>query len=196
MANIAHLLSVIAFSMLSAPAFAAEAVDPSPTPYGVAKKSAKVLTPAKLALEFSTTPDEKGRSDLRQLVNVLKQMQGLLTSTSKVRVVVIGGGIAFFARENYADPDIQAAMDAIQELTAAKVPVEVAYCGNSRKGAGFNGPEELHAFNGAGEEVTGGYPEIDRLVRAEGYVHVMVHDYKTRGARFVFHPELKPATQK
>jgi hypothetical protein len=42
--------------------------------------------------------------------------------------------------------------------------------------------------------VPAGYLELDRLAK-EGYSHSMIMDYKTRGARYFFRPELKPASK-
>ena len=158
-------------------------------PYGSSKAVKMNYQPAKLAYEFSSTP-EAAAANLKQLVGVLKQAQKLQPAGSKIEVVVIGGGIGVFAKENYER--FQAEMDEINEMHKpnARIPVEVAYCGSSINNSGY----AISDFHGFGQVVPAGYLELDRLAK-EGYSHAMIANVKAPGARYYFHPELKPKAQ-
>lgn len=168
-----HIAAAIIVSLgISALSFAEDM-----SPYGDSHKKDVKYQPVKIALNFSSTP-ETAKADLAQLAAVLKQMQNFLPKGSKISVVAIGGGIGVFAKENYLD--LQAQMDTIAELSqpTAAVPVDITYCGNSMKGAGYT-PADMEGF---GEIVPGGYLELARLA-GDGYMVTTISDYKTRGAR-------------
>lgn len=99
-------------------------------------------------------------------------------------VVVIGGAIMAFAKENYAK--YQDIVDAAADLREAGV--RIAYCGSSMPGTGFVA-SDLH---GLGEVVPGGYVEIAELA-SKGYAHVQPPAIlqKTKDARYVDQPELR-----
>lgn len=155
-------------------------------PYGSSEPAKLSYQPAKLAYEWSSTPED-ARANLQQLIGVLKQAQVLQPPGSKIEVVVIGGGIGVFAKENYEK--YQAQMDQIAEFHSptAKIPVDIAYCGSTIRNSGYSTSD----FHGFGKVVPAGYLELDRLAK-EGYSHAMIFDYKTPGARYYFQPELKP----
>ncbi len=156
-------------------------------PYGSSEPSKATFKPAKMAYEWSGTP-ENAKANLQQLVAVLKVGQTLLPAGSRIEVVVIGGVIGVFAKENYET--FQGAMDEIAQLTGpqAKIPVEITYCGTSLRGAGYKN-DDMHGF---GKVVPAGYLALNRLSQ-EGYSHAMVSDNKIRDSRYFFQPSLKPA---
>jgi len=176
-----------ALALILAPGIALAAGDFAP--YGSSEPMKVKYEPAKLAYEWSSSPDD-AKANLQQLIDVLKAAQRLQPPGSKIEVVVIGGGIGVFAKENYEN--FQAQMDEISELHGpnAKIPVDVAYCGTSLRGAGY-AVNDMHGF---GKVVPAGYLELDRLTK-EGYSHSMIMDYKARGARYFFQPELKPKSK-
>jgi len=59
--------------------------------------------------------------------------------------VVLGGGIGVFAKENCEA--VQAWMELINELHGpnAKIPVDLAFCGTSLRGAG-SAVSDMHGF--------------------------------------------------
>ncbi len=123
-------------------------------------------------------------ADIANALRVAKQMLSLSPKGSEMNIVVIGGAIRAFAKENYEK--YQGIVDAAAELHDAGA--RIAFCGSSLKGAGFV-PGDFHGF---GEVVSGGYVEIAELV-GKGYVHITPPGIlaKTKGVRFVDHPELK-----
>ncbi len=158
-------------------------------PYGSSELSKATFKPAKIAYEWSGTP-ESAKAGLQQLADVLKGAQILLPAGSKVEVVVIGGVIGVFAKENYET--FQGAIDEIARLTGpqAKIPVEITYCGSSLRNAGYKN-NDMHGF---GKVIRGGYLALDRLSQ-EGYSHVMVSDFKIHDSRYFFQPSLKPVAK-
>jgi intracellular sulfur oxidation DsrE/DsrF family protein len=182
-----HRALAAAFSLILVPSLAMAAGDFAP--YGSSEPVNLKYQPAKLAYEWSSSPED-AKANLQQLIDVLKAAQRLQPPGSKIEVVVIGGGIGVFAKENYET--FQAQMDEINDLhgAKAKIPVDVAYCGTSLRGAGY-AVSDMHGF---GKVVPAGYLELDRLAK-EGYSHSMIMDYKTRGARYYFQPELRPASK-
>ena len=149
------------------------------SPYGHAQPTTVKYQPVKMVMEVSgATP-----ADMAVSLGVAKQFLGIAPKGSKMALVVIGGGIRAFAIENYEK--YQGIVDKAAELRDAGM--EIKFCGNSIKGAGYK-PSDI---DGIGEVVPGGYLEIARYV-GEGYVHITPRDYKTKDARFIDHPELKP----
>ena len=148
-------------------------------PYGHAQPTSIKYEPIKLVMELSgATP-----ADMAVGLGIAKQFQHIAPKGSKMALVIIGGGIRAFAIENYEK--YQAIVDKAAELRDSGM--EIKFCGNSIKGAGYKDSD----IDGIGEVVPGGYLEIARYV-GEGYVHITPRDYKTKGARFIDHPELKP----
>lgn len=149
-------------------------------PYGTAGMSGQRYGPLKYVLESSALDPAEVATTLR----VAKQVMSLSPKGSQMTVVVIGGGIRVFAKENYEK--YQGIVDAAAELRDAGV--RIAYCGSSMTGAGFK-PADLH---GIGDVVSGGYVEIAELV-SRGHAHVRppANLARTRDARYIDHPELK-----
>ena len=149
-------------------------------PYGTATVRSQSYAPLKYVVESSAYDPNEVSNTLR----VAKQMLGLSPKGSQMVVVIIGGGIRFFAKENYEK--YQGIVDAAAELRDAGV--KIAYCGSSMKGAGFSAGD-LH---GIGEVVPGGYVEIAELV-SKGYTPIRppLVLQRTKDARYLEHPELK-----
>ncbi len=158
------------------PSLAAEAF----SPYGTASVRSQPYEPLKYAVE-ATAYDP---ADVATTLRVAKQMLSLSPKGSQMTLVVIGGAIRVFAKENYEK--YQGIVDAAAELRDAGV--RIAFCGSSLKGAGF-APSDFHGF---GEVVSGGYVEIAELV-GKGYVHITPPAIlaKTKDARYADRPELK-----
>lgn len=149
-------------------------------PYGTATVRSQSYAPLKYVVESSAFDPAEVSNTLR----VAKQMLGLSPKGSQMVVVIIGGGIRFFAKENYER--YQAIVEAAAELRDAGV--KIAYCGSSMTGAGFT-PSDLI---GIGEVVPGGYVEIAELV-AKGYAPIRppLILQKNKDSRYLEHPELK-----
>ncbi len=149
-------------------------------PYGTATVRSQSYAPLKYVVESSAFDPAEVATTLR----VSKQMLGLSPKGSQMVVVIIGGGIRFFAKENYEK--YQSIVELAAELRDAGVKIE--YCGSSMKGAGF-APSDLI---GIGEVVPGGYVEIAELV-AKGYAPIRppLILQKTKDSRYLDHPELK-----
>lgn len=161
-------------------------------PYGTAKPLAvQYQGPLKMALTVMSTPD-LAKDSLKQLVGVLKQFGDGAPKGSEIKVVVIGGGIGAFAKENYET--FQAEIDAIAELVSqgsGGTKVKVVLCGNSTKNAGYKF-EDMHGF--AEIAAAGGYVELARLAQ-EGYAIAPIEIVKTRDSRYFFRPDLKPKSK-
>jgi intracellular sulfur oxidation DsrE/DsrF family protein len=149
-------------------------------PYGSASTSSQGYGPLKYVVESTAFEP----SDVMNALRVAKQVMSLSPKGSTMSVVIIGGAIRVFARENYEK--YQPIVEAAAELRDAGV--RIAYCGSSMTAAGFK-PSDLH---GIGQVVPGGYVEIAELV-VKGHVHITPPAVlaRTRGARYVDHPELK-----
>ena len=149
-------------------------------PYGSATVRNQSYAPLKYVIESSAFEPAEVANTLR----VTTQVLGLSPKGSEIVVVIIGGGIRFFAKENYEK--YQAIVEAAVELRDAGV--KIAYCGSSMTGAGFVAGD-LH---GIGEVVPGGYVELAELV-SRGYAPIRppLILQRTRDARYVEHPELK-----
>lgn len=158
------------------PSLAAEVL----SPYGTASVKSQRYAPLKYVVE-STAYDP---ADVANTLRVAKQMLSLSPKGSEMSVVVIGGAIRAFAKENYEK--YQGIVGAAAELR--DVGVRIAFCGSSLRGAGF-APGDFHGF---GEVVPGGYVEIADLV-GKGYVHITPPAIlaKTKNARYADRPELK-----
>ena len=180
MKDLAKQLAAVATSALAlvsgpVPAWAQEMA-----PYGTASLTTQQYGPLKYVVESSTFDPPEVMNTLR----VAKQVMSMSPKGSEMTVVIIGGGIRVFAKENYEK--YQGIVEAAAELRDAGV--KFAYCGSSMVGAGFK-PTDLH---GLGYVAPGGYVEIAELVK-KGYAHVRppVALAKTKDARYVDHPELK-----
>jgi hypothetical protein len=149
-------------------------------PYGTAAVRTQSYAPLKYVVESSAFEPAEVANTLR----VAKQMLGLSPKGSQMTVVIIGGGIRFFAKENYEK--YQGIVEAAAELRDAGV--KIAYCGASMAGAGF-AAGDLH---GLGEVVPGGYVEVAELI-SKGYAPIRppLILQRTKDARYVDHPELK-----
>lgn len=162
---------------LASPAFAA---DEPFAPYGTATVRTQQYAPLKYVVESSAFDPAEVANTLR----VAGQMLSLSPKGSEMVIVVIGGAIRAFAKENYEKylPIVAAAADLRQ------AGVKFAFCGSSMKGAGF-AASDLH---GLGEVVPGGYVEVAELV-AKGYASIRppLVLQQTRDARYVDQPGLK-----
>jgi hypothetical protein len=149
-------------------------------PYGTARVRSQSYAPLKYVVESSAFEPGEVSNTLR----VARQMLGLSPKGSQMVVVIIGGGIRFFAKENYEK--YQAIVEAAAELRDAGV--KIAYCGSSMTGAGFASSDLI----GIGEVVPGGYVEIAELV-SKGYTPIRppLVLQRTKDARYIDHPELK-----
>lgn len=149
-------------------------------PYGTATVSRQQYTPLRYVVESSAFDP----AELANTLRVTKQVLSLSPKGSQMVVVVIGGAIRAFAKENYEK--YQSIVDAAAELRDAGV--RIAYCGSSMTGAGF-AASDLH---GLGEVVPGGYVEIAEL-SSKGYAHILppMVLQKTKDARYVDQPELR-----
>lgn len=148
--------------------------------YGTAKVSSQQYSPLKYVVEATAFDPAEVANTLR----VAKQMLSLSPKGSQMTIVVIGGAIRVFAKENYEK--YQGIVDAAAELRDAGV--KIAYCNPSLRAAGF-APSDFH---GIGEVVAGGFVEIADLV-SKGYVHITPKaiQSRTKDARYVDQPELK-----
>jgi hypothetical protein len=158
------------------PSFAAEPF----SPYG----TASVRSQQYALLKYVVDATAYDPADIANALRVAKQMLSLSPKGSEMSIVVIGGAIRAFAKENYEK--YQGIVDAAAELRDAGV--RIAFCGSSLRGAGFT-PSDFHGF---GEVVPGGYVEIAELV-GKGYVHITPPAIlaKTKDARYADRPELK-----
>ena len=149
-------------------------------PYGTAKAKALNYSPMKYALESSALDP----ADVADVFRVARQALSNSPASSQMSVIIIGGGIRVFAKENYEK--YQAIVERAAELRDRGV--KLVYCGESIKGAGFV-PGDLH---GIGEVAPAGYVEIADLV-TKGYVHIRPPSVlqRTGGARYLDHPELR-----
>jgi len=150
------------------------------SPYGSATVRSQSYAPLKYVIESSAFEPSEVANTLR----VAKQVLGLSPKGSQMIVVIIGGGIRFFAKENYEkyQPLVEAAAD------LRDGGVKIAYCGSSMSGAGY-AASDLH---GLGIVVPGGYVEIAELV-SKGYTPIRPPPIlaRTKDARYIEHPELK-----
>lgn len=150
------------------------------SPYGTATIRTQQYAPLKYVVESSAFEP----SELANTLRVAKQMLSLSPKGTQMVIVVIGGAIRVFAKENYEK--YQSIVDAAAELRDAGA--KIAYCGASMAGAGFIA-SDLH---GIGEVVPGGYVEIAELI-SKGYAPIRppVILQRTKDARYIDHPELK-----
>ena len=155
-------------------------------PYGTAQMCKTQYTPQKIAFSVMSTAEDT-KEIMKQLVGVLKQYSAGAPNGSQIEVVVIGGTVGAFAKENYLT--FQPQIDAIVDMSKGKVPIKIALCGNSTKNAGYK-YEDMHGF---AEIVPAGYIEIAHAV-SEGYAVAPINIVKTKDARYYFRPDLKPQT--
>lgn len=161
-------------------------------PYGTAgTMPVQFKQPLKMAFSVISTADN-AQAILQQSIGVLKQFGAGAPKGSEVVVVVIGGVIGAFAKENYEK--FQPQMDALAELVrdgSGGTKVRVVLCGNSTKNAGYKF-EDLHGFGQVAAH--GGYVELARLAQ-EGYAIAPIEIVKTPGSRYFFRPDLKPVAK-
>lgn len=169
----------VCVGLLCAAALPSLAAEPF-SPYGTASVRSQQYAPLNYVVEATAYDPADAATALR----VAKQMLSLSPKGSQMTLVVIGGAIRAFAKENYEK--YQGIVDAAAELRDAGV--RIAFCGSSLRGAGF-APGDFHGF---GEVVPGGYVEIAELV-GKGYVHITPPAIlaKTKDARYADRPELK-----
>ncbi len=150
------------------------------SPYGTATVRTQQYAPLKYVVESSAFDP----AELANTLRVAKQMLSLSPKGTQMVVVVIGGAIRVFAKENYEK--YQGIVDAAAELRDAGV--RIAYCGSSMTGAGF-AASDMH---GIGEVVPGGYVEIAELISKDyAPIRPPLNLQKTKDARYLDHPELK-----
>lgn len=175
-AALAAVGAAVLFAAAILPAVAAEPF----APYGTATVRSQNYASLKYVIESSAFDPAEVANTLR----VAAQMLPLSPKGSEMVIVIIGGGIRVFAKENYEK------YAPIVELAAElrNAGVKLAYCGSSMRGAGFV-PEDLL---GLGEVVPGGYVEIAALI-SMGYspIRPSFALQQTRGARYVDQPGLK-----
>ena len=168
--------AAVLFAAALLPAVAAEPF----SPYGTATVRAQNYAPLKYVIESSAFDPAEVANTLR----VAAQVLSLSPKGSEMVLVIIGGGIRVFAKENYEK------YAPIVELAAElrNTGVKLVYCGSSMKGAGF-APGDLL---GLGEVVPGGYVEVAALI-SRGYSSIRppLALQQTRGARYVDQPGLK-----
>ena len=177
MSRIGAMITFAVFAALHAPlSVAAEEF----APYGTAKVKSQQYPPLKYVVESSAFDP----SDVTNTLRVARQMLSLSPKGSQMTVVVIGGAIRAFAKENYEK--YRGIVDLAAELRDAGV--RIAFCGSSLLGAGY-APNDFH---GIGEVVPGGYVEIAELA-SKGYAHIAPPAVlrMTRDARYVDQPQLK-----
>ena len=176
---IAISISISCGVLLASYAPATMAAEPF-APYGTATVSRQQYAPLKYAVESSAFDP----AELATTLRVTRQMLSLSPKGSQMVVVVIGGAIRAFAKENYEK--YQGIVDDAAELRDAGV--RIAYCGSSMTAAGF-AASDLH---GLGEVVPGGYVEIAEL-SSRGYAHIRppMILLKTKDARYIDQPGLR-----
>ena len=176
---LAATAAVCASVLIVAAALPAGAAEPF-APYGTAAIRSQNYAPLKYVIESSAFDPAEVANTLR----VAAQVLSLSPKDSEMVIVIIGGGIRVFAKENYEKyaPIVELAA----ELRSAGV--KLVYCGSSMRGAGF-APADLH---GLGEVVPGGYVEVAALI-SRGYspIRPPLVLQQTRGARYVDQPGLK-----
>ncbi len=173
----------LAFSAMSLSVLAEEEF----APYGSAKAIKPEYAPQKMAFSVQSTPEDTPAT-ITQLAGVLKQAVVAVPKGTEIEVVVIGATVGAFAKENYST--FQPQIDAIAQLSKGAIPIKIAICGNSVKGAGYK-PEDMHGF---AEVVPAGYLELANLGQ-QGYAINQIAIVNTKGARYVFRPDLTPKPQ-
>ena len=160
-------------------------------PYGSAGLTKTKYKATKLALHLGQGP-ENAKAQLQQIVGIMKQFGASSGKGSTLELVVQGGVVGAFAKENYEA--FQAQIDPIADMVkngSSGKKIKVAYCGNSMQNSGYK-PEDMHGF---GEVVPAALVELARLDKM-GYSYIFAHNVKAKDARYVFRPDLKPATAK
>ena len=123
MSRIGAMITFAVFAALHAPlSVAAEEF----APYGTAKVKSQQYPPLKYVVESSAFDP----SDVTNTLRVARQMLSLSPKGSQMTVVVIGGAIRAFAKENYEK--YQGIVDLAAELRDAGV--RIAFCGSSLLG--------------------------------------------------------------
>lgn len=183
MKHVAMVAAIMAFGA-TVPAFATQEL----APYGSAKPIGVQYKKLKVALNLLGTP-ESAKGNMAQLAGVLKQFGAGAPKGSEIEVVVIGGVVGAFAKENFEafQPQIDAIADMVKNGSGG-TSVKVVLCGNSINNAGYK-IEDMHGF---ATVAPAGYIELGRLSQL-GYAITQVENVKTKDARFVFRPDLKPA---
>jgi intracellular sulfur oxidation DsrE/DsrF family protein len=161
------------------------------SPYGSARLTTNKYKATKLAFHLSQSPDN-AKAELQQVVGMMKQFGRDAPKGSVIELVVQGGIVGAFAKENYET--FQAQIDPIADMVkngSNGKKIKVAFCGNSMTNAGYKA-EDMHGF---GEVVPAALVELARLDKI-GYTYIFVHSVKANKARYVFRPDLNPTPTK
>jgi uncharacterized protein len=170
-------VAIMVAAVCSAPLLAA---DKDLSPYGTAKVNMHKYGTINRVYDVNYTDP-----------NMLNALAGFITNVDKVVpgksvVVLHGPEIRVFAKENYEK--YQSIVDKMAALS--KGGVEFRMCNNAMHGVGFEATDIV----GFVTIVPAGFAEIIDL-QSKGYKLIVATVTPLKDARYLDHPELKPATK-